>query len=223
MPTTQNMPTLHRQHNPPCNVFAQQSPEDLCKVIDFVFLTIREVTTKLDSITTEYHKNHHNIPSFNMKMRLIGSDYAWNNKIQLYTDFMHILKSSLNDKEKEFWCIDLFSEIPYLNCAKAGFVTTLSTPFGGCFDSHHLKKFNVDKDAISINKKSKSMQAKAKIIQYYQLMIERNGGTANLWDVWNDECAKRFPNYFKNGAEVSARHIKWLSGKKYDHLVGKFC
>jgi hypothetical protein len=54
-------------------------------------------------------------------------------------------------------------------------------------------------------------------------MIEDNGGTANLWDVWNDECAKRFPNYFKNGAEVSARHIKWLSGKKYDHWVGKPC
>ena len=214
MPRTQNMPTLHRQHNPPCNSFAQTSPEYLCRTIDFVFLTIREVTTKLDGITTDYRRNRHNIPSFNMKMRAIGSAYAWKNKKQLYTDFMHILNSSMTDKEKEFWCIDLFSEIPYLNCAKAGFVTTLSTPYGGCFDSHHLKRFNIDKDAISINKKCKSMQIKASIIQYYQLMIESKGGTVVLWDVWNDECAKRFPNYFKSGAEVSARHIEWLSGKK---------
>ena len=214
MPTTQNIPTLHRQHNPPCNSFAQTSPEYLCRTIDFCFLTIREVTTKLDDITIDYRKNRHNIPSFNMKMRIIGSTYAWANKKQLYADFMHILNSSLNDQEKEFWLLDLFSEIPYLNCAKAGFVTTLSTPYGGCFDQWHLEKFNVEKKDISINKKSKSMQAKANIIQYYQLMIESNGGTAVLWDVWNDECAKRFPNYFKSGAEVSARHIEWLSGKK---------
>ena len=58
------------------------------------------------------------------------------------------------------------------------------------------------------------MQAKANIIQYYQLMIKDNGGTAVLWDAWNDDAGKRFPNYFKSGAEISARHIEWLSGKK---------
>ena len=214
MPDTQNYPALHAYHNKVCNNFAQQSPEHLCKTIDFVFLTIRETTTKLDTICKAYRKNFHNIPSFNMNSRIIGSTYAWANKKQLYTDFMHILNSKLTDQEKEFWLLDLFSEIPYLNCAKAGFVTTLSTPYGGCFDQWHLEKFNVEKKDISINKKSKSMQAKANIIQYYQLMIKDNGGTAFLWDVWNDECAERFPNYFKSGAEVSARHIEWLSGKK---------
>mgnify|MGYP003150683985 FL=1 len=214
MPDTQNYPELYTYHNKVCNLFAQQSPEHLCKVIDFVFLTIRENTTKLDAICKSYRQNFHNIPSFNMKSRIIGSTYAWANKKQLYSDFMHILNSKLNDQEKEFWLLDLFSEIPYLNCAKAGFVTTLSTPYGGCFDQWHLEKFNVEKKDISINKKSKSMQAKANIIQYYQLMIKDNGGTAFLWDVWNDECAERFPNYFKSGAEVSARHIEWLSGKK---------
>ena len=213
------MDTLHSQHNPPCNSFAQTSPEHLYRTIVFCFLTIREVTTKLDGITKDYRKYGNKIPSFNMKMRSIGCAYARKNKKQLYAEFMRILNSSLSDQEKEFWLIDLFSEIPYLNCAKAGFVTTLSTPYGGCFDSHHLKKFNVDKDAISINKKNKSMQAKANIIQYYQLMIKSNGGTPELWDVWNDDCAERFPNYFKSGAEVSARHIYWLSGKNYEDLI----
>jgi|TARA_R110000824_G_scaffold319229_3_gene506347 hypothetical protein len=214
MPTTQNYPPVHREHNAVCNSFAQTSPEYLCKVIDFVFLTIRENTTKLDAICKAYRKYFHNIPSFNMNMRIVGSTYAWANKKQLYTDFMHILNSSMNDQEKEFWLLDLFSEIPYLNCAKAGFVTTLSTPYGGCFDQWHLEKFNVEKKDISINKKSKSMQAKANIIQYYQLMIKDNGGTAVLWDAWNDDAGKRFPNYFKSGAEISARHIEWLSGNK---------
>ena len=214
MPTTQDYPPVHTLHNKACNIYAQTSPEHLCKVIDFVFLTIREVTTKLDTVTKAYRHKKHSIPSFNMQMRITGSRYAWKHRKLIYNEFMHILNSTLSDKDKEFWLIDLFSEIPYLNCAKAGFVTTLATPYGGCFDSWHLKKFNVDKSKISINKKSKSIQAKANVIQYYQLMIKSKGGTPFLWDVWCNECAKRFPKYFKSGSEVSARHIEWLTGKK---------
>ena len=214
MPDTQNYPELYTYHNKVCNLFAQQSPDTLYKVLVFVFLTIRESTPKLDSITQAYRKHSENIPSFNMQMRRIGTTYAKENKVYLYTEFMHILNSSLTDQEKEFWLIDLFAEIPYLNTAKAGFATTLSTPFGGCFDRWHLERFNVSKDYISINKNSKSMEHRADKIRIYQSEIKRSGGTAFLWDVWMDECAERFPKYYKSGAEVSARHIWWLSGEK---------
>ena len=218
MGTQQYYPPMYSRHNILCNLFAQDSPENLTKTIDFVFSTIKQNTIQLDGIQKAYHKYGNTTPSFNMQSRKKGSEFIHKHKVYFYQEFMRILNSSLSDDDKEYWLLDLFTEIPFLNTPKAGFVVTLSTPFGGCFDSWNMKKFNVDKADISINKKSPSMYSRSMKIRNYQKLIIDCGGTEFLWDQWCDETGKRY-SYFKDGVEVSARHIYWLTGKNYEDLI----
>ena len=135
---------------------AKLSPRHLAVIVDFVFLTMRENTNKLNKICKMYGGNFHDIPSFNMGFRKNGSAYVWKNKKRIYTDMMSILNSDMSDFNKETELYRLFCGIPYINIAKAGFIIALVSPYGGCFDLHNLKKYNIDKMDIYLDKKNKS-------------------------------------------------------------------
>ena len=77
------------------------SPKFLAVIIDFVFLTMRENTNKLNKICKMYGDNFHDIPSFNMGFRKNGSAYVWKNKKRIYTDMEDILNSDMSDFNKE--------------------------------------------------------------------------------------------------------------------------
>ena len=189
---------------------ARLSPKHLAVIIDFVLLTMRENTNKLNKICKMYGENFHSIPSFNMGFRKNASAYVWKNKKRIYTDMEDILNSDMSDFNKETELYRLFCGIPYINIAKAGFIIALVSPYGGCFDLHNLKKYNIDKMDIYLDKKNKSSY-------HWTMMIHRTlkkkaeiGGADKMTDDWMIDCSTREPEMFPTPEIMCIHHEIWI-------------
>ncbi len=189
---------------------AKLSPKHLAVIIDFVFLTMRENTNKLNKICKMYGDNFHDIPSFNMGFRKNGSAYVWKNKKRIYTDMMDILNSDMSDFNKETELYRLFCTIPFINIAKAGFIIALVSPYGGCFDLHNLKKYNIDKMDIYLDKKNKSSYHWTMMFHRTQKIIAEIGGSAKMTDEWIIDCSVREPEMFPTPEIMCVHHEIWI-------------
>lgn len=174
--------------------YARTSPQGLADLITFVLVTIQQplssCTRQLDDIRQHGADSRY----------LFGSKRDGYKHIQQYKGvYWQHFKDWITKPEE---AIDLFTHIPGIGIAKAGFISQCLGLETACLDTHNLKRLGYpDNFAFKFTPKDKR-----KIIHEYVSLCNIKG-SEYWWDTWCEGVAgSRFNKVFKNADLVSAYH-----------------
>lgn len=102
--------------------------------------------------------------------------------------------------------VESLLDVPGLDTVKAGFVAQLLGYDVGCLDVHNLRRFNLNANAFTASA-LKTRERRREKIAHYADVCDRCGGSLRLWADWCDLIARRYPQQFADGADVSTRHV----------------
>jgi hypothetical protein len=130
-----------------------------------------------------------------------GYKYLLKHADALYTETMTL--------EQDIDLLDLWSTVPGLGLAKAGFVVQLVRGRIGCIDSHNAKLYDVGPGQLRLDPRLTVKGRNLKLEQYIDL-CEALGGSTSLWKQWCILMAAKYPQHFKDARAVSAVHLSFL-------------
>ncbi len=195
-------------HNPKCRSIAQRDPEGLDKTLAFTIGSIRNGTWNLPSLMDEYKEVRWKAKELSWGNKKKAGAYIEENLYDLF-DSMHTILRSRKDEGVKL--LDLFSTIPGIDLAKAGFVAQLSAGKVGCMDSHNMKRYNLDPKDFKTTGLKRDSPARWKKIRLYESTTKRSGGCRKLWNTWCDGLAELRPEKFNSGFQVSKLHVDCLA------------
>jgi len=179
---------LYKEHVHLIKNLSREDNKFLQASIKFVMLTIRR---RFSEVKPNCVLSSH---------QLIGMQYVEDN-----LDLLHqtVFSNELSLEEKFIKLLPIHG----LNLPKVGFVLQLMGEPIGCIDTHNAKKLGIDSNELMINKKSKTLD-RDKIWRYIGMCQSREFiGAENMWDSWCNFIALSYPKHFKNGEDVSKRHL----------------
>lgn len=205
---------MYAQHATAIQRYAQQSPECLEHVIQFVAFTIH---TQFDVAAEQVRDMRNGEPDVRYANNVKATGYTINwiedNRESVWMTLETLYNAAYPDEDTADLMLSyLATNIPGLGLVKAGFALQLTYGMSGCLDTHNLNRFDLKVWAgRSRNFKFlKTGKARYNRVRQYNQACDDCGGTAALWDTWCDYVAKRWPMRYANGFEVSALHCEAL-------------
>lgn len=192
--------------------FAQQTPEGLARVGQFVILTIQTPLARVPSSMRQVDKMGHSATElWGTKSEAL----AWiqRNAAKLHSQLLEDWYDTRVPEEEfcEGWLAMLARQWPGIGIAKAGFFLQLSFNRIGCLDTHNLERFNIPERAFRDAKKRTPVRL-AQLCRQYVETCERFGGVEGLWDSWCEYVAGKFPAMYRSAEYVSELHCEAILG-----------
>jgi hypothetical protein len=179
------------------NAIAQSGPSGLAAVIRFALLTIRTQFESIQTLAADYLNNGNESKQlWGFKRRAFA--YVEAHQDELFasaTDALQVSDAAL---------IEVFTDVPGLGLAKAGFVAQLFANRVGCLDYLNVKRYGVDPKDVSLPKTLKPA-SKRKRINAYVVLCADIGSSSALWGTWCDMVGER--KAWPNGSAVSRTHV----------------
>ena len=195
---------MFKQHQVKIEIYADESPDNLARVIGMVLLSIQQQWTTIGKQLEDLDRLGLD-SKFLFGSKKAGWDYITSNKVVLYNYIQDYKQGKISIAEV---LVELAS-IPGIAIVKAGFILQLTTGKVGCLDCHNLRRFDLSPNVFKVGKQI-SYNTFLKKASLYVIMCEKLGGSEYLWDSWCNALADKYPNTYKDGNEVSALHCKHL-------------
>ena len=96
-----------------------------------------------------------------------------------------------------------------MGLAKAGFCCQLFAGRVGCIDVHNLRRLSIPESVLKFSKKLKPESQVKKIEAYVDACRQRR--SVRLWNSWCELIAKKQPDKWKDGIQVSKVHLDYLT------------
>jgi hypothetical protein len=103
--------------------------------------------------------------------------------------------------------LDLWSTVPGLGLAKAGFVVQLTRGMVGCVDRHNADAYDVPPSQLVFPKGRMTMDAQRHKLEQYVHLTNSIGGSAFMWEQWCIMIAAKYPRSFESAQHVSRQHV----------------
>lgn len=203
---------MYKVYGKLCQDYALQSADNFMDVGLLVSLSIQQNWLNCGTMLQDVRENG------------IDSKYLWGGKAKTYSYLLrnkHMLfgqlkairASNKSDEEKAYSLMKIYLRIDGLGIPKAGFLCQLTLGLVGCMDSHNIKMYKLNPNALTIVKNPKGFKAletnRIKIVNYINLC--HTIGTETLWDKWCDNLATKSSKWL-DGNHVSKVHFDYLSG-----------
>jgi len=194
-------------HNPKINKFAQKSPENLKLMVMMVALSIQQPWSAIGGQMKDY--------------RVLGakSRFVWGNKANtlawlddgvegLHSDAMAVM-AQYKGRQLDIKLMEVFIQVDGMGLAKAGFCCQLFAGRVGCIDVHNLRRYSIPESVLKFDKNLKPESQVKKIEAYVDACRQRR--SVRLWNSWCELIAKKQPNKWKDGIQVSKVHLDYLT------------
>lgn len=200
-------------HQNEIGLFARENSENMARVITFVFCTIQQYLYTTPDQMQDIDSSGTNSKWLNTQKSL-AYDELQENKERLYNESMQIWREYPNPESARHELLKLFAECRGLGLIKAGFVCQLCFGISGCLDTHNLKRFNISETEFKASryKGLRKELSKNRLIRKYHKMIDKSGGTKNLWNGWCNFVAENQQVRYANGHDVSKLHVTAILG-----------
>lgn len=193
-------------HNPKINKFAQKSPEKTKLMIMMVALSIQQPWWAIGDQLKDFTKQG------------AKSRFVWGNKAKtlawlddgvegLYSDAMAVV-AQYKGRELDIKLMEVFIQVDGMGLAKAGFCCQLFAGRVGCIDVHNLRRYSIPESVLKLSKKLKPESQVKKIEAYVDACRQRR--SVRLWNSWCELIAKKQPNKWTDGIQVSKVHLDYL-------------
>lgn len=189
--------------------FAKANPENMARVITFVYATVQQPLTMVTMIMESIDEQGGSC-EYLFGWKLPAFLYVEENQQAIYNIAMNIYDVYPNPKVAEHELLKYFASLPGLGLVKGGFVVQLCFGLSGCLDSHNLERFGYTKQTFAASKfkNAKTEKTRNRLVSKYHTAISKAGGTASLWDSWCDYVANKQPNTYNSGYDVSRLHCE---------------
>lgn len=192
-----------KEHMTECAAFCQRGPAETERMLRFVLATIQQGLETVPTILADFAELGARSPfAFGAKAR--GIEYAREHAEQLHADAMTALRC-------DHALLRHFLQVPGLGLVKAGFAAQLFGGRVGCLDTHNLRLYGIPANAVRFNKAAAEKTRERAIVRY-AAACRALGGPVNLWARWCEYKADLSPQWFFDGASVSALHVECLHG-----------
>jgi hypothetical protein len=192
---------MFREHQPQIAEYAIKSPDNMCRVMDMVSLSIQQpwhnVGTMLKDVDDSGIESKYLFGS-----KRPGFEYIRYNKHNLY-NIIFYKKMTLEERLLHV------AGTPGLGLPKAGFVLQLCTGKVGCLDGHNLNRFGLSPNVFKLARKVKYDTALKKAHLYIKT-LEDLGGCEYLWNSWCVFMADKYPNRYRDADHVSQLHVDYV-------------
>ena len=103
--------------------------------------------------------------------------------------------------------LDLWTTVPGLGLAKAGFVVQLTRGLIGCVDGHNAEAYDVRNNQLTFPKGRMTLKAQRHKLESYVRLTTAIGGSEFMWKEWCILVAAKYPDKFDTAAAVSRQHV----------------
>lgn len=103
--------------------------------------------------------------------------------------------------------LDLWTTVPGLGLAKAGFVCQLTRGIIGCVDGHNAAAYDVPPSALVFPKGRMTTKAQAIKLRNYVTLCADIGGSEYMWQQWCVLMAAKYPETYHSAKAVSEQHV----------------
>jgi hypothetical protein len=195
-----------RDHIDQCNTLTQDNPVAMRNAAMMAVLSIQQ--------------NWDTVPhaAVDVAEKGIDSRYIWGFKYDTYEylhddDNMENLFTRTLTEDDPVKLLDLWTTVPGLGLAKAGFVVQLTRGMIGCVDSHNAKLYDVHPSALVFPKGRMTLDAAHNKLQAYVNLTTAVGGSQFMWEQWCILMAEKYPSQFSNAKSVSQTHVNIIRGE----------
>ncbi len=183
-----------------CNKLAQAEPEGVRRACLVALLSVQQSWSHVPVALSDVIHNGGK------------SQYLWGWKRTAYKFLdkganLDYLYSGMMTASNEFELLDLFTTVPGLGLAKAGFVCQLTRGWVGCIDSHNARRYDVAAAQLRYPK-GLTIKTQAIKLQGYLDLCEKIGGSEYLWREWCYLMAGRYPQKYARPEDVSTQHVQ---------------
>ena len=123
----------------------------------------------------------------------------------------HLYSATLTEQDP-VKLLDLWTTVPGIGLAKAGFVVQLTRGMVGCVDGHNAEAYDVAPSALVFPKGRMTVSAQQNKLESYVRLCENIGGSEFMWQQWCELMAGRWPTEYRNAEAVSRQHVTILEG-----------
>ena len=103
--------------------------------------------------------------------------------------------------------LDLWTTVPGLGLAKAGFVVQLTRGKVGCVDRHNAEAYDVLPNQLTFPKGRMTVRAQRHKLEAYVHLTDTIGGSRYMWEQWCVMVAAKYPNSYDSALAVSKQHV----------------
>lgn len=201
---------MYRRDQTEISKYALCGPDQMARVVTFVYLTIQQSITTLQQAMQDVDR--HGVESkFLWGFKLGAYEWLQENKQDVYRNSLKLWYGHACPVDAEVETLQYFASLPGLGLVKGGFCNQLIFGTTGCIDTHNCNIFEVNPRMFrACDFKVASPKQKAKKARRYAEVCYDVGGSEFLWDNWCSYVAER------NGRaadEISAIHTKAIVGR----------
>jgi len=195
---------MFQKHQQEISQYAKTGPDQMARVITFVYLTVQQSIFDIPDLMRDVDKN--GIDSKFIWGFKIGA-YEWinENKAEVYYALMSIYHGYPDPADAEYELLKTFADMPGLGLVKGGFCNQLIFGFTGCIDSHNITRFGTNPAAFSASRfKRAKHKTRGRMAREYISLCSQLGGPEVLWDGW---CAYVADRNNTTAIAVSELHV----------------
>lgn len=196
---------MFRTHQKEISQYAQSGPDQMARVITFVYLTIQQsiltLPEQMRSVDREGTESR-----FLWGFKLGAYEWLSENKESVYRSVMDTWRGHADPAVAERETLSVFASMPGLGLVKGGFCNQLIFGTTGCIDSHNMKRFGIPESAFHASRfKRAGAKTRQRLLREYADTCADFGGAEGLWDDW---CELVGQKYGKTAHEISALHLE---------------
>jgi hypothetical protein len=187
-----------------CNRLAQASPEGMRSAAMMAVMSIQQSWNLVPAAMED------------VKDRGARSRFLWGFKQDTYQYLYrkpkrleHLFVTTMTTRDP-VELLDLWTTVPGLGLAKAGFVVQLIKGKVGCIDRHNALAYDVSANALSFPKGRMTVKAQRHKLEAYVHLTDTIGGSRYLWEQWCIMVAAKYPHQFTSPQAVSSQHVNIL-------------
>ena len=144
------------------------------------------------------------------------SKYLWGFKANTYaylndTYHMQNLYANTMTLSNPVDLLDLWTTVPGLGLAQAGFVVQLTRGMVGCVDGHNATAYDVGLQALTFPKGRMTLKAQRAKLKAYVKLCKDIGGSEFMWQQWCVLMAGKYPEQFTSAKAVSNQHVRSIA------------
>jgi hypothetical protein len=190
---------MFKSDNPKINEFAQQSPDNMARMILMVSLSIQQQWSGVGKAIEDVDAKGSN-SAYLWGSKATCYAYLQDNKDAIYSDAM----AATTDVE----LMIVFLRVPGLGLPKAGFTCQLWNGTVGCIDVHNLRRLSIPASTLTVSKTASPSAIEKRAAAYVTAC--NNYSSEWLWNSWCELIAVKYPKKFTGVSHVSAVHYGYL-------------
>lgn len=193
--------------------FGRASPDNMARVLTFVILTIRQPLTRVGgdlASVVDSQGDGRDINGILYGFKHHAWVEVWEQRETLYHCAEELAYHSEDNDRLADALVRLFSDIHGIGWIKAGFAAQLLYGVSGCVDTHNLDRYGLNATTFKY-RQGQTTKTKARRARAYNALVNKLGGTEELWDSWCAYVAKGTAIHNQGWAsadDVSAEHVR---------------